>query len=126
MSGTEFLKNISESEKNLFLLEAELAAFEDVHSKTTSASLQKKLSKIIRAIEKETENLAKLKIEGFNLINTLDDFNQRCVLTYHFICNMPFSDITYTMNYSQRHIMRIYEKACNNVNEHFAKQKHSI
>lgn len=63
--------------------------------------------KLIRAKKKAT----KVCNEVINLIHSLDDYDQRAVLIFHYIAGLPWDEVAFKVNYSRRKVLYIHKDA---------------
>jgi septation ring formation regulator EzrA len=91
---------------------------ERVQNSSSNDKITDIVSKIIdleNEIDDEIEHLISLKKEIRNVINQVEDVNEKLVLKYRYLIFLQWDEICIKMNYSKRQMYRIHDSALESV-----------
>ncbi len=91
---------------------------ERVQSSKRNVSLDNILDKIAqlrKKIEQETEDYYTFKIEAWDIINAVENEDEKLVLRMRYIEGMKFKDISKEMHRAERGVYNIHKRALENI-----------
>ena len=97
---------------------------ERVQSSPSNDKILNVISKIIdleNEIDEEIEKLITLKKQIRDVINKVEDVNERLVLKYRYLIFLQWDEICIKLNYSKRQMYRIHDSALESVKVPFEK-----
>ena len=128
MTAKEYLEQAAVLNKQINDKRAELQSYRDLSTSVSGCRFEEHLSgtrsgeaPFVRFTEKaielekeirlDEEHLAILKCEIGEVIDRLDNVNERVILRYKYLLFLSWRDIGAKMNYSKRWVMELHDKA---------------
>ena len=115
MTAKEYLEQAAVLNKQINDKRAELQSYRDLSTSVSGCRFEEHLSgtrsgeaPFVRFTE---EHLAILKCEIGEVIDRLDNVNERVILRYKYLLFLSWRDIGAKMNYSKRWVMELHDKA---------------
>ena len=128
MTAKEYLEQAAVLNKQINDKRAELQSYRDLSTSVSGCRFEEHLSgtrsgeapfvrftekaiELEKEIRQDEEHLAILKCEIGEVIDRLDNVNERVILRYKYLLFLSWRDIGAKMNYSKRWVMELHDKA---------------